>query len=267
MKILVPIDFSENSTKALDFVLAISKKEETSLILVNAIDLVFDFASQAELALESLFKDGESQMENLIKMHQASEIPMEYRVVEGTPAITVSRIAEEEEVDLIVMGTQGASGMKKTWIGTVTVNMIKESSVPVLVIPALADVNKVKKLSLALEFADHEEVFLDWVSNLAKHWNLGFEIVHVQTNTTFKEELTQIGASHYFAKRYPEGDTKVLTYFHENPSEGLQHVMEKEKDMILGMCHKHRNLWEQLTKKSHSIQMAYHTHVPLLVLV
>ena len=265
MKILIPLDFSGNSMKAFDFALTFSKKEETSLLLVHVIDLVFDFASQAELALESLFEEGESQMKKLIKTHEASGIPMEYRVVEGTPAVTLSRIAEAEGVDLIVMGTQGASGIKKTLIGTVTVNLIRETSCPILVIPALVKVTSIKKLNLALEFSDHEVGFLDWANRLAKNWRLRFGIVHIQTSKNFKEELTLIGANQYFAERYPEDSKNVLTYFHENPSEGLQRIMQE--DMIIGMCHKHRNLWEQLTKKSHSFQMAFHTHVPLLVLV
>jgi nucleotide-binding universal stress UspA family protein len=267
MKILVPIDFSENSIKALEFAVSLAKKENTVLTLVYVIEVVFDFASQAELALEAMYKDGEKQMKKTIKAYGTFGIPMNYRVVQGTAAVTISRIAEDEEMDLIVMGTQGASGIKKTLIGTVTVHVIKESTCPVLVIPSQAQLSKLHKLTLALEFSNHEEDFIDWTIDLANQWKMGFEIVHIQSGKGFREELTRLGAEGYFAKKYPQMKTTIHTIPDENPTHGLEEFMNREPNMILAMCHNHRNLWEELTKKSHSIEMAYHTRLPLLVLV
>lgn len=267
MKILVPLDFSENSIKALETALFLAKEKETSILLVHVIELVYDFASQAEIALTSLHSDGEAQMKKIIKTYEDRKIPMQSVVLEGTAAITIARIAEEEDIDLIVMGTQGASGIKKTLIGTVTVNLVKESVCPVLVIPTQTKASEIKKLTLALEFADHEEDFLDWVAELSDQWKLKMEILHIETSNGFKEKLQLLGAARYFSEKYPELNVKIKSAFDEDPSHGLERYMEKEKGLILGMCHKHRNLWEQVTKKSHSIEMAFHTHVPLLVLV
>lgn len=267
MKILVPIDFSENSIKALETALSLANEKKTNILLVHVIELVYDFASQAEIALTSLHSDGEAQMKKIIKTYEDRKIPMQSVVLEGTAAITIARIAEEEEVDLIVMGTQGASGIKKTLIGTVTVNLVKESSCPILIIPAQTKVKEINKLTLALEFSDHEEDFLDWVAELSDQWKLDLEIIHIQASKGFREKLQLLGAGRYFSEKYPELNVKIKSSFDEDPSHGLERFMEKEKDMILGMCHKHRNLWEQLSKKSHSIEMAYHTHIPLLVLV
>lgn len=267
MKILVPLDFSENSIKALEAAISLSKETETTILLVNVIELTYDFASQAEIALTSLHRDGEAEMEKIIKGYENKKIPMQYVVLEGTAAISIARIAEEEQVDLIVMGTQGASGIKKTLIGTVTVNLVKESVCPVLVIPALTKVSEIKKLTLALEFADHEEGFLDWVANLAKDWKLDLEILHIQSTKGFKEKLQVLGSELYFSEKLPNMNVEIKTSFDDDPSHGLQRFVASEKDMILGMCHKHRTLWEQISKKSHSIEMAYHTHIPLLVMV
>jgi nucleotide-binding universal stress UspA family protein len=267
MKILVPLDFSENSIKALEAAISLSKETETSILLVNVIELAFDFASQAELALTSLYADGEAQMEKIIKEYEGSKIPMQSIVLEGTAAVTLARIAEEESVDLIVMGTQGASGIKKTLIGTVTVNLVKESVCPVLIIPSQTNSEEIKKLTLALEFADHEEGFLDWVANLAKNWKLDLEILHIHSTMGFKEKLQVLGADLYFSEKFPSLNIEIKTSLDDTPSQGLHRFVGSEKNMILGMCHKHRTLWEQISKKSHSIEMAYHTHIPLLVIV
>lgn len=267
MKLIVPLDFSENSIKALEFAIGLADKKHGEIILVHVVELVYDFESQSALALDSLFKDAENLMKKTIQTYEGSGVPMESQVVEGTASVTIARIAEEHGAALIVMGTQGASGIKKALMGTVTVNVVKEASCPVLVVPAKAKVSEIRKVTLALEFADHEEGFLDWMVNMAKKWSFGFEILHIQTSQGFLEDLSVLGIESYLAKKYPEQATRIHTFYAENTMDGLDLYLDEHDDMILVMCHEHRNLWEQIIKKSHSIQMAYHSHIPLLILM
>lgn len=267
MKLIVPLDFSENSIKALEFAIGLADKKHGEIILVHVVELVYDFESQSALALDSLFKDAENLMKKTIQTYEGSGVPMESQVVEGTASVTIARIAEEQGAALIVMGTQGASGIKKALMGTVTVNVVKEASCPVLVVPAKAKVSEIRKVTLALEFANHEEGFLDWMVNMAKKWSFGFEILHIQTSQGFLEDLSVLGIESYLAKKYPEQATRIHTFYAENTMDGLDLYLDEHDDMILVMCHEHRNLWEQIIKKSHSIQMAYHSHIPLLILM
>ncbi len=267
MKLIVPLDFSDNSLKALEFAIGLADKKHGKIILVHVVELVYDFASQSALALDAMFKDAEKLMKKTINTYESSGVPMEYQIVEGNASVSIARIAEEQGAALIVMGTQGASGIKKALMGTVTVNVVKEASCPVLVVPAKAKVSEIRKVTLALEFANHEEGFLDWMVNMAKKWSFGFEILHIQTSQGFLEDLSVLGIESYLAKKYPEQATRIHTFYAENTMDGLDLYLDEHDDMILVMCHEHRNLWEQIIKKSHSIQMAYHTHIPLLILM
>ena len=266
MKIIVPLDFSENSIKALEFALSLADKKSTKITLVHVVEVAYDFASQAAFALDSMFKDGEKLLKKYSEKYQGSGVEMDYEIVEGNAAISVARIAEEREASLIVMGTQGASGIKKTLIGTTTVTLIREANCPVLVVPAQAHVSEIRKVTLALEFANHEEKFIDWIIGMSSRWELGFEILHVQTTKGFKEELAVLGMEGYLQKKYPELKAKIHTYYAESASEGLELFLEENDNLIMVMCHQHRNLWDQIIKKSNSIQMAYHTHIPLLIM-
>lgn len=266
MKIIVPIDFSENSIKALEFAIFMADKKNAKITLVHVVEVVYDFASQAAIALDSMYADGEKMLEKLIDKYKASGVEMEYRIVDGVVSISVARIADEIEATLIVMGTQGASGIKKALIGTTTVNLIREANCPVLVVPAQAHVAEIKKITLALEFANHEEQFIDWIIGMSERWGLGLEILHVQTNHGFKEELAILGIEGYLQKKYPELKARIHTFYAANASEGLDMYMQEHDNMILVMCHEHRNLWDQIIQKSQSIQMAYHTTIPLLIL-
>jgi nucleotide-binding universal stress UspA family protein len=267
MKIIVPLDFSENSIKALEFAIALADKKHGSITLIHVSEVIYDFASQAAIAIDALLTEGEKLMKKTIATYEASGIPMDFVVVEGTPSVSIARLADERDATLIVMSTQGASGIKKTLMGTHTVNLIQEANCPVLVVPSEAKVSEIRKVTLALEFANHEEGFIDWMVDMSKRWSLGLEILHVQTNQGFKEELSIFGMEGYLAKKYPGLPVKIHTFYAENATEGIERYMEEHEDMILVMCHEHRDLWDQIIKKSHSIKMAYHTRVPLLILV
>lgn len=266
MIFIVPLDFSENSYKALEFALTMADKKKGKITLVYVVELAYDFASQAAIALDSMFREGEKLLKQTIEKYQGSGVAMDYQILEGNPAITVARIAEESQANLIIMGTQGASGIKKALIGTTTVSMIREASCPVLVVPAQANVSQIRKVTLALEFANHEEKFIAWIVEMSKRWELGLEILHVQTNQGFKEELAVLGMEKFLEKNYPEIKAKIHTFYASTASEGLEFYMEENDNMILVMCHQHRNLWDQILQKSQSIKMAYHTHIPLLIM-
>jgi len=266
MKILVPIDFSENSTKALEFAIYMAARKHAKITLVHVMEVVYDFASQAAIALDSMYSDGEKLLKELIQKYAAADLEMDYEIADGVASISLARIAEEKGATLIIMGTQGASGIQKALFGTTTVNLIRETNCPVLVVPAQAKVSEISKVTLALEFANHEEKFLDWIIDMSRRWELGLEILHVQTSQGFKEELLILGMEGYLQKKYPGLQVRIHTFYADSPSEGLDLYMQEHDNMILVMCHAHRNLWDQIIQKSKSIQMAYHTHIPLLIM-
>jgi len=266
MKIILPIDFSENSKKALELSIFLAGRKHASITLVHVIELVYDFASQASIVLETMHRDAESMMKKIIEEHQSTAIQFDYVIKEGKTSITVARIADELKATLIVMGTQGASGIRKTLVGSTTVNTIKESTVPVLVVPEESNVAKIKKMTLALEFANHEEEFIDRIVVLSEKWGLGLEFLHVQTSSGFRGDLSLLGLESYILKKYPKLPVKIHTYYAPIASEGLDQFLEEHENGILVMCHQHKNLWDQILSESQSIKMAYHTHVPLLIM-
>ncbi|WP_026952325.1 universal stress protein [Algoriphagus mannitolivorans] len=266
MKVLVPIDFSENSLKALEFAIFYAEKRNGRIILVHVIEIVYDFASQASIAMESMHEEAGESMKQLIKKHQSEGVEIEYRVEEGTASISIARIAEEEEASLIIMGTQGEAGINKVLFGSTAVNVIREANCPVLVVPGEAQINGIKRITLALEFSNHEEKFIDWIVGLSKTWNLSLEILHVQTAQDFRGQLMVMGIESYLEKKHPGIPIRIHTYYAENAAEGLDNYLHEHENLIMVMCHEHKNLWSQVLHKSKSIKMAYHTHVPLLIM-
>lgn len=266
MKVIVPLDFSENSLKALEFAVLIAGKKNGSVTLVHVINMVADVASQTVIALDHMFADGKKLLQEAVQRYQTPDVTIDYKIIEGNTPISVARVAAESDATLIVMGTQGASGLAKTLVGSTTVSLVQEARCPVLIVPSKANIYNIKKVTLALEFADHEEKFIDWIVDMSRRWELGLEILHVQSNTDFKEELAVLGMEAYLHKKYPDLVARIHTFYASSAAQGLELYMAEHDNMILVMCHQHRNLWEQIFQKSQSIEMAYHTHIPLLIM-
>lgn len=266
MKVVVAIDFSEISKNALEFAVALAEKKNGKVVLVHVIEAVFDFASQASVALESMHSEAEDLMKKSIEKYADSPLTFQTMIKEGTASISVSRIAKELDATLIVMGTQGMSGIGITLMGSTTINLIKESSVPVLVVPSKADPNHIQKVAIAMEFADDEEDFIDWAIDMSERWESRVEFVHVQTSSDEDMEEKIKILVEYLERSHAGLTTRIHKYYAPTPVEGLDQFLEENENVILVMSHHHKNVWDQILNRSQTIQMIFHSRVPILVM-
>src|SRR5690606_1205358 len=211
-------------------------------------------------------QESKQRLRDYIEKYKSEEIEMDFEILEGNTAINVARIANEREANLIIVGMHGVGGIQKVLIGSTAVDIIREARCPVLTVPMQAKAAGIKKVTLALEFANHEEQFIDWIVAMSKRWDLAMEILHIQTNQDFREELAVLRLDGYLGKKDPGEPIRIHTFYAESASDGLEMYMEENSNMILVMCHQHRNLWDQIIQRSESIELAYDTHVPLLIL-
>ena len=147
--ILVPTDFSKNATAALRYAIRLSKQMKAELIVFHCshISAYALSAAATEEQMSLLLREDESnKMEKLqeevtkaYKYLEIDKIPATTRcVVAYTPMLIEKtlEIAKDNNVELIVMGTHGASGITKFFFGSNTSIMISKSDIPVLAIPA-----------------------------------------------------------------------------------------------------------------------------------
>ncbi|TFV97557.1 universal stress protein [Algoriphagus kandeliae] len=266
MKILIPLDFSENSKKALEFALGIFQDSENTFILCHVVEMVYDFASQAAIAIEGLHASARKHMGELILEYNSPNAEFHAEILEGTPSIQLAKLAEEKGVDLIIMGTHGISGIKKVLVGSTAVNVLKESSIPVLLVPEEANTSNTRKISLALELADHEEELIEKVANWSKVWNMDIQIIHVIKEQNFVEKLALLGLEKYLDNRLGYIPT-IHSRSDHDVTHGIQEYVNSHTDSMLTMCHSQKNLWDQLLRKGTSIEMAYKAKTPLLVMI
>ena len=82
---------------------------------------------------EAFKKDGENAVNNIKEMGERVGVNVEPILLDGHPADELIRYAEEEEMDIVIMGTIGKTGLNKLLLGSVTGSLVRHSRVPVMV--------------------------------------------------------------------------------------------------------------------------------------
>jgi nucleotide-binding universal stress UspA family protein len=145
-KIMVGIDGSEQSINAADYAIAIAKRHDAEMIAVNALtsDIGYAYSSPGvespPLTIREIILLAEDEVKewfNDIKekadksgIRLRSEIIMAKR----SAVSTMLDYAEEQKIDLIVVGTRGRSGIKKMLLGSVASGLVTFAACPVLVV-------------------------------------------------------------------------------------------------------------------------------------
>ncbi len=266
MKILVPIDFSENSIKALELALSLNKKQKTTIILVNIVELVYDFASQAALALDGMHRDASKILNELKAKYTADHLDFKLLIEEGTASISIARMATQHEADLIVMGTSGAGEFKKFIMGSTTRNLLKETNTSVLVVPAQANLTNLNKLRVAIQFSEHERLRINHLMKFKNRWEMDVDFFHIASEVDFKDELACLGFKDYMKQQFGVQSCQVTNLISNSVNEGIKNVFQTNEGSILVMCHQHKSFWKEFTEGSHSLEMAVHESMPVLVL-
>jgi nucleotide-binding universal stress UspA family protein len=139
-KILVPVDFSSHSAEAVRFAADLSRRYEASLELIHAFYMqtyalpegyVVPTPEQFDLVVQQL----EGQLVSAKNAAlEAGASSVETRLLQGRPTSEILRVAREDKIDLIVMGTHGRTGLKHLWIGSVAENVVRHAVCPVLTV-------------------------------------------------------------------------------------------------------------------------------------
>ncbi|SHH40890.1 universal stress protein [Winogradskyella jejuensis] len=147
-KILVPIDFSEHSENALETAAAIAKKHGSELYVLHMLELsnAIYTASSATLNEEGVFyyKLAEKKMNTFLDRNFLEGIEITPVIKHFKVFKEINEIIDAHNIDMIVMGSHGTSGVKDVIIGSNAERVVRYSNVPVLVVkhnPILVEFN------------------------------------------------------------------------------------------------------------------------------
>ena len=260
--ILALVDFSDVSTNALSFAAELSKRASASLVIVN----ILQKDNGEEETINKL-----KTIESDLKKSFDSDLKCESSIAHGNLIPTLNKIIAARRPDLIVMGTKGASGLKKILIGSNTVNVIANTRVPVLVIPEVARfenfLNKGKNrivLATDLDLLENEDALgiLKEIALLIIEPKV--RVLSVRPKNTGLPDLKRLMRDFLLSFFNPEIESERVTVFSSNVIGGINFYLNENMDTgLIAMIARDSG---HLIQKHYTREMASHTHLPLLVL-
>lgn len=273
-RILVPTDFSPTAEKAFHFALDIATKSKGTVILYH----VYTPVESAFIDSEQKRKLYNTQTEtNLAKRLQR----LAKKVTAHTAAVPVSTVlgrtpiidnilgfAEHNQVTLIVMGTQGVSGLKKTIIGSVAARIAEKTDIPVLLVPEKFEWKEPEQIVFATNYQKADKQALSMILSLAKIYGAAVTIVHLYKVYAMEKEKEQTDFDTYaYSLQREFSDVKLNFQLLESSSvtETMENLDKKIPYDMMTMVRRKKNFLEKFFIKSFTTNMAYITNRPLLI--
>jgi universal stress protein A len=137
-RILVPIDFSDCSRKALRYAIPLAREHAASITLLYVVPRqysTFDYGGPNMPSLEAhMYVNSEKRLKDMLEEEVHAQIPAEAIVLTGVPAEDIVEAAAEMHADIIVIATHGHTGFKHILLGSVTEHVVRRAPCPVLVV-------------------------------------------------------------------------------------------------------------------------------------
>lgn len=267
MRILIPTDFSELSNVAIKYAVDFSKDVEVKLILLHVIDT--SAPAKARLSSnklkEAIKSSSESEMKKLIgsiKKDSSHNIDISYQITSGSSiGKYVESVALKNDIDMICIGTKGASGLKKILFGSNAAAIIENSSIPVLTIPEFARYKGVGNMVYSSDL-DNLEKELELVVPFSKLMNSNLHILHIdKNNERFEGDIKDKEAS--LRKEFSYQNINFNELKSNSVIEGInKFVADVDGDMVVMFTH-HTNFIEKVFQQSVTQNTAFQTRIPL----
>jgi nucleotide-binding universal stress UspA family protein len=140
-QILVPVDFSEPSQQALDFAIELAQAFQARLFLLHIVETPVIGGGPGEMGMGTAYAEVMKQMEaeasrnleDYIGHGHKAGLECAGEVMPGAPFQQIIDVADHKQVDLIVMGTRGHTGLQRFFLGSVAEKVVRMAACPVLV--------------------------------------------------------------------------------------------------------------------------------------
>ena len=272
-RILVPTDFSPTAEKAFRFALDIATKAKGTVILYH----VYTPVESPFIDTGQKSKQYNTQTEtNLVKRLQrlkkkvtadTADVPVS-TVLGRTPIIdNILGFAADNQIDLIVMGTQGGNGLKKAIVGSVAASIVEKTDIPVLLVPEKFEWTEPERVVFITNYLQTDRQALSVVLALAKLYGAAVTVVHL-VDVFAKEEKEKIDFDTYayaLHRELNEFNLKFKLLKTASVTETMENLYKETSYDMLAMVRRKKSFLEKFFIKSFTQNMAYVTNHPLLV--
>lgn len=272
-RILFPIDFSDNSLNAFRYALHFADAMGGEIITLHVYDgpegfyqEYYDFLIENYTVTEwSEFENYKSEVPKLRRLAEdchMEHVPLSHILERGIILNSIKELTASEKVDYIVMGTQGASGLGKILMGSLTEKVINACDVPVLAIPSKCFYQPIRKILFLCHYKKTRVGVLNELLGTAALFHAQIDVLQVQKH---HEEDENVLVSEWRAM-FPDPDIAFYNLIHHDYEGIVMDFMKSNNESMVAIARHHKNFIDRLLVASLSRELAFHSSIPLLAL-
>lgn len=274
-KILLPTDFSDNAWNAIKYAVQLFKDNKCNFILLNTYTPIIyqvehlQASSPQFQVLEIVKETSKQKLKDLIQTIETEFNNPNHKFTQisafNTLTAEIDELFEGHVMDLIVMGTKGATGLKEVLFGSNTMHVLKNTKCPVIAVPSGFDFETPYEILFPTDYEiDYQKKHVQSILAISALYNTRIHILHVFN----RDDLTELQSrnrqklENYFKKTaYLFHDVK-----HQNIPEAITEFQLKARINLLVMINNKHSFFENLFFKSTINQIGFHLNIPFLVI-
>ncbi|PIF32777.1 nucleotide-binding universal stress UspA family protein [Flavobacterium sp. 9] len=268
-RILVPTDFSEHAEDALKVAAKIAKKNDSEIIILHMLELphqmndaILGGASIPETML--FMKKANEMLDEISSKPYLDGIKVTEIVKMDKPIHGITQVSKDYEVDLIIMGSHGSSGIEELLIGSNTEKVVRNSDIPVLVIKKDITDFKVGNIVFASDFSEETKKPFEKLLNFTKFFESKIHLVTICTPNSFKPTHVIQKAMDNFIAEFNLTNYTTHIYNDTNIEKGIINFANSINADIIGMCTHGRTGFAHFFNGSISEGLVNHTVKPVV---
>ncbi len=272
--ILVPTDFSEQANFALDLAKQLAKKHGASIQLLHIVEqpgshYLTPVTGGGQDQMDNVYvlrliEKVKAQLRNITNELSQQNIQATYQIKIGNPFKHISSQIKDEDFDLIVMGTQGISGIDEVMVGSNTEKVIRHASCPVVTLKAKVELENIKELVFALSYFDQSDHLANRLKEIQKMFSAKVHLVTINTPGNFLIERNVAKSLNEFIKTHQIEDYTINIYSDITEEEGILHFAEDRNAQAIAMATHGRTGISHLLAGSLSEDLVNHSILPVV---
>ena len=265
--VLIPTDFSNDARNAFRYGLAVLGPQH-EYILLNAYEEPKTTATSMVSLKDILVEASEDSVREEKKYFEEHYPGIEISTVSeyGDPIYTVTNFARKNEVDLIVMGTAGVTGLQKIFLGSTAAAVIEKATCPVIVVPRGYHLESLKHVLFTADLLNSDEEQLPAVLSDMVRSNQS-EITILTVNREGKEsgvDKSEKGFALHTAMKGFSHKFEVIT--NDDIEEAIRSYAHDNNTHLLVTTPRCSTLLQRFLKPSISEELAEHLEIPMLAI-
>lgn len=239
-KILIPTDFSKHAEYALKVAAQIARKNNGEIILLHMLELPSQAGDAIGVGHEipelMFFKNAAiNKLDDLMDEDYLKDIPVSEIVQFELAFDGIMAISKKNNVDLIVMGSHGASGFKEMFIGSNAEKVVRNSDVPVLIIKKEQDNFDVTNFVFASDFSDEIKKPFQKAVEFANKFDATLHLAMINTPNNFKTSDQSEEIMTKFISGFNINKHQIHIYNDTNVEKGILNFAKKVDADLIGM--------------------------------